>query len=65
MFTELCGRAIGKPEPGIGTALLSSFASFIGVAPDAIADLTGLDPSDTSAREKLGALAWQRFFPME
>ncbi|MGO8694116.1 MAG: TetR family transcriptional regulator [Rectinemataceae bacterium] len=51
-------------DRGIGTALLLSFALFMGIAPAAVSALTGIDLNDERARDKLGALVTPRLFSL-
>ena len=55
------GKAPG--DPGLGTALLLALAAFIGLAPEALATLTGRDPGDPAARRELAAEIAPRIFP--
>jgi len=63
LFEELCARAGATADPGIGTTLLLAFSSFIGLAPEAVAALTGRNPADPAARRALAAEVVPMIFP--
>jgi AcrR family transcriptional regulator len=57
-------EGLGPPDSvsGLGTSLLLSFAVFMGIAPDAIAALTGLHLTDAAARDRLADFLASRVF---
>ncbi|HTX73970.1 MAG TPA: helix-turn-helix domain-containing protein [Rectinemataceae bacterium] len=59
---RLQGPAAQDMDTGLGTALLLSFAMFMGIAPDAAAALVGEDLRDQAARDRIAARAAPRFF---
>ncbi len=55
LFERLGVKAGSGVEPGLGTALLLALSTFIGLAPEAFAALSGRNPDDAGERDRLAA----------
>lgn len=62
LFERLGSPLKAEADLGLGTALLLSFALFAGIAPEALAALTGVDLSEASGRDSLGRRVAPIFF---
>lgn len=62
LFARLHPPGGAEREAGLGTLLLLSLTLFVGIAPEAVAALTGMDLRQGSERELLGTLVAPRCF---
>lgn len=62
LLAPLCAGGEKGGVAGLGTSLLLAFTLFLGIAPEAVGELVGVDLAEPAARERLAESVAPRFF---